>query len=54
MTATEATAWHSLTREEALERLKSSATAGLDDADASRRPQIRRQSLAHVPHSVAR
>ncbi len=37
MTATEATAWHSLTGEEALERLKSSATAGLDDAEAARR-----------------
>jgi calcium-translocating P-type ATPase len=37
MTAKEATAWHSFTGEEALERLKSSATAGLDDAEAARR-----------------
>src|SRR5271165_4885712 len=37
MTATEATAWHSLTAEEAVERLKGSVTAGLDDAEAARR-----------------
>jgi calcium-translocating P-type ATPase len=37
MTATEATAWHSLAAEEAVERLKSNVTAGLDDAEAARR-----------------
>src|SRR5277367_1639415 len=37
MTATEATAWHSLTAEEAVERLNGSVKAGLDDAEAARR-----------------
>jgi magnesium-transporting ATPase (P-type) len=37
MKATDATAWHSLTAEEAVERLKSSATTGLDQAEAARR-----------------
>ena len=37
MTATEATAWHALTAEEAVERLNGSVTAGLDDAEAARR-----------------
>ncbi|MGH8276895.1 MAG: cation-transporting P-type ATPase, partial [Steroidobacteraceae bacterium] len=36
-TPSEATAWHSLSAEEAVQRLGSSATAGLDDAEASRR-----------------
>ena len=34
MTATEQTAWHALTADEAVARLKSSVTAGLDDAEA--------------------
>src|SRR5271156_3405772 len=37
MTATEATAWHSLTAEEAVERLNGSVKAGLGDAEAARR-----------------
>src|SRR5271168_2630008 len=37
MTATEATAWHSLTAEEAVERLNGSVKSGLDDAEAARR-----------------
>ena len=37
MTATEATAWHSLTAEEALERLNTRVSTGLDDAEAARR-----------------
>ena len=37
MTATEAAAWHSLTAEEAVERLNGSVKAGLDDAEAARR-----------------
>jgi len=37
MTATEQTAWHSLSAEETVHRLKSNATAGLDDAEAKRR-----------------
>jgi magnesium-transporting ATPase (P-type) len=37
MTATEATAWHSLTAEEAVERLNSGVTAGLDDVEAASR-----------------
>ena len=37
MTATDATAWHSLTAEEALERLNTRVSTGLDDAEAARR-----------------
>src|SRR5271167_4561857 len=37
MTGTEATAWHALAAEEAVERLKTSVTGGLDDAETSRR-----------------
>jgi calcium-translocating P-type ATPase len=37
MNPTEATAWQALTAEEAVERLKSSVTAGLDDAEAASR-----------------
>ena len=37
MNPTEQTAWHALTADEAVERLKTSATAGLDDAEATRR-----------------
>jgi hypothetical protein len=37
MNATEATAWHSLAAQEAVERLKSNVKAGLDDAEAARR-----------------
>jgi len=37
MTEAEATAWHALSANEAVQRLKSSATAGLDDAEATRR-----------------
>src|SRR5271169_7237764 len=37
MNATESTAWHSLTAEEAVERLNGSVAAGLDDAEAARR-----------------
>ena len=37
MSATEQTAWHALTADEAVERLKTSVTAGLDEAEATRR-----------------
>ena len=37
MSASRTTAWHALTAEEAVERLKSSVTAGLDAAEAARR-----------------
>ncbi len=37
MTATDATAWHSLTAEEAVKRLNTSVSKGLDDAEAARR-----------------
>ncbi len=37
MSEAEQTAWHGLTAEEAVERLKSNVTAGLDDAEAARR-----------------
>ena len=37
MNPTEQTAWHALTADEAVERLKTSVTAGLDDAEATRR-----------------
>src|SRR5579871_3919463 len=37
MTATDATAWHSLTAEEAGKRLNTSVSKGLDDAEAARR-----------------
>jgi len=37
MNATEATAWHSLAAKEAVDQLKSSVAAGLDDAEAARR-----------------
>jgi magnesium-transporting ATPase (P-type) len=37
MSAAEPAAWHALTADEAVERLKSSVTAGLDDAEAVRR-----------------
>ena len=37
MNPNEAAAWHSLTAEEAVERLKASVTAGLDDAEVARR-----------------
>ena len=37
MSEAEQTAWHALTADEAVQRLKSSVTAGLDDAEASRR-----------------
>ena len=37
MSATEQTAWHGLTADEAVERLKTSVTAGLDEAEATQR-----------------
>ena len=37
MSEAEQTAWHGLTADEAVERLKSNVTAGLDDAEAARR-----------------
>ena len=37
MSEAEATAWHALTTDEAVQRLKGSVTAGLDDAEATRR-----------------
>ena len=37
MSETEQTAWHALTADEAVERLKSNVTSGLDDAEAARR-----------------
>jgi magnesium-transporting ATPase (P-type) len=37
MSAAEPTAWHALTADEAIDTLKSSVTAGLDDAEADRR-----------------
>ena len=37
MNAKEATAWHSLSTEDAVQRLQTSVTAGLDDAEALRR-----------------
>ena len=37
MSEAEQTAWHALTADEAVERLKSNVTAGLDDAEAARR-----------------
>ena len=37
MNATDATAWHSLTAEEVVQRLKSSVTAGLDAVEAASR-----------------
>ena len=37
MSEAEQMAWHALTADEAVERLKSSVTAGLDDAEIARR-----------------
>ena len=37
MSEAEQTAWHALTADEAVQRLKSSVTAGLDDSEATRR-----------------
>ncbi len=37
MSAAEQTAWHALTADEAVERLKTSVTTGLDDSEAKRR-----------------
>jgi magnesium-transporting ATPase (P-type) len=37
MTPTEQTAWHALSADDAIRRLKTSATAGLNDAEATSR-----------------
>ncbi len=37
MNQTDATAWHSLAADEAVQRLKSNVTSGLDNAEATRR-----------------
>jgi magnesium-transporting ATPase (P-type) len=37
MSEAEQTAWHALTADEAVQRLKGSVTAGLDDSEATRR-----------------